>query len=415
MLSEYTRSIQENVLSDVASPMLQAAPAALGTIARFASAYGSGRKTVPIAPRVRRFMVQSGARDLVPDERVAVCLRRVIPVRFGSDGRPLVDRPPGVAVLYSPAQKAAHFGGLQVCGSVWMCAVCAARISEVRRLELAEAIKAWGGQIVLATFTLQHKASDALVSLLDGLQDAMRKMRSGRAWMSFQERYGMVGSIRALEITDGVNGFHPHQHVLFFVAGGIDLEVFTTELRDRWGASVAKVGRYASPQWGLDVQAADAKIADYVAKYGREPKWTMAHELAKAVSKRGRRDGLTMMDLLESYVVLGDVAAGQRWREYAITFKGRKQLVYSKGLRALLGLVVEVKTDEEIVEEVVEDAVILAELDLAAWRIVLANDARAELLDVASSGDPALVLSFLSSLGVDLKEMRRWGLARIGG
>jgi hypothetical protein len=336
-------------------------------------------------------MVQSGARELMPDERVAVCLRRPIPgAAF-------------VSVLYSPAQKAAHFGGLQVCGSVWMCPVCAARISEVRRLEVAEAIKAWGGQIVLATFTLQHKASDVLVGLLEDLQGAVRKMRSGRAWMSFQERYGMVGSIRALEITDGVNGFHPHQHVLFFVAGGIDLEAFTHELRDRWGASVAKVGRYASLRWGLEVQAANADIADYVAKFGREPKWTTAHELAKAVSKRGRRDGLTMLDLLESYVVLGSVSAGQRWQEYARVFKGRKQLVWSKGLRVLLGLAVEERTDEEIVEDAVEDAVVLAQLDLAAWRIVLASDARAELLDVASSGDAEKVYLFLRCLGVCLR------------
>jgi hypothetical protein len=327
----------------------------------------------------------------MPNERVAVCLRRPIP---GASF---------VSVLYSPAQQAAHYGGLQVCGSVWMCAVCAARISEVRRLELTEAIKAWGGQLVLCTFTLQHKASDAVGSLLDDLQGAVRKMRSCRAWKAFQERYGMVGSVRALENTYGVNGHHPHQHVLFFVAGGIDLEAFTQELRDRWGASVAKVGRYASPRWGLDVQAADADIADYVAKYGREPKWTTAHELAKAVSKRGRRDGLTMMDLLESYVVLGDRASGQHWREYALAFKGRKQLFWSKGLRALLGLVVEEKDDQEIVEEIVEDAVILAQLDLAAWRIVLANDVRGELLDVASSGDAEKVRLFLGSLGVRLQ------------
>jgi hypothetical protein len=228
-------------------------------------------------------------------------------------------------------------------------------------------------------------------------------MRSCRAWKVFQERYGVVGSIRALENTYGVNGHHPHQHVLFFVAGGIDLDAFGRELRDRWGASVAKVGRYASPRWGLDVQAADVKIADYVAKFGRESQWTTAHELAKAVSKRGRGDGMTMMDLLESYVVLGDVASGQRWREYALAFKGRKQLFWSKGLRALLGLVVEQKDDQEIVEAIVEDAVILAQLDLAAWRIVLANDARAELLDVASSGDAEKVRLFLVVMGIDVR------------
>jgi hypothetical protein len=335
-------------------------------------------------------MLQSGARDLLPNERVAVCLRHLIP------------GVPGVSVLCSPRQKAAHYDGLQVCGSVWFCPVCGAKISERRRVELSQGIASWGGQMVMATFTLQHMAADALVPLLDGLQEAMRKMRSGRRWMAFQEQHGVAGTVRALENTHGESGFHPHQHVLFFVAPGVDVDVFSNQLRERWLASVAKVGRYASPRWGLHVTAASADIAAYVAKWGKEPKWTSAHELAKAGSKRGRGDSRTMLDLLEAYVVLGDAEAGRRWREYAEAFKGRKQLVYSNGLRALLGLIAEEKTDEEVAAEVVEDAVVLAVLDLAAWRVVLGNDARAELLTVASSGDRALVRSFLSGLGVEL-------------
>jgi hypothetical protein len=337
-------------------------------------------------------MLQSGARDLLPNERVSSCLRRVIP------------GVPGVSVLYSPRQKAAHYGGLMVCGSVWMCPVCAAKISELRRKELSTGIAAWGGQIVMATFTLQHTAADALVPLLEGLQDAMRKLRGGRAWVKFRERHGMSGSVTALENTDGEkNGFHPHQHVLFFVAGGVDVDVFEQQLRDRWLASVAKVGRYASPEWGLHVTAASADISAYVAKWGKEPKWTAAHELAKAGSKHGRAGRVTMLDLLESFVVDGDLRAGARWREYALAFKGRNQLVYSPGLRALLGLIADEKTDEELVEESVEDAVELALVDMAAWRVVLANDARAELLNVASSGDPVQVRSFLLCLGVELE------------
>jgi hypothetical protein len=296
-----------------------------------------------------------------------------------------------------------------VCGSVWACPVCSAKISERRREELSAATAAWAGQLVLCTFTLQHSAADGLSGLLDDLQGAIRKMRSGRAWMSFQDRHGVAGTIRALEVTDGVHGFHPHQHVLFFVGAGVDLDAFTRELRDRWLASVSKVGRYASPRWGLDVRSSDAQIAEYVAKWGKEPKWTTAHELAKSVSKRGRRDGLTMLQLLESFVVYGeagwaDVGFGRRWREYAVAFKGKKQLVWSKGLRALLGLVVEEKTDQQLVEEVVEDAVCLALIDLAGWRIVLANDARGELLDVASTGDAGEVRRFLLGLGVEVND-----------
>jgi hypothetical protein len=205
-----------------------------------------------------------------------------------------------------------------------------------------------------------------------------------------------------LENTSGDNGHHPHQHILGFLRGGVDVDAFTSELRDLWLGAVARVGRYASPRWGIHVEHTDAKIADYVAKVGKEPKWTAAHELTKSWNKRGGDDHFSMAQLLEIYVIAGDGEAGRRWREYALAFKGRKQLVWSDGLRALL-LPVELqeeKEDEDIVNASVEEAVFLARLDLAAWRVVLAVDARFELLQAAGSGDVGEIRRFLLSLGI---------------
>lgn len=372
-------------------PRQQAAPAALGTLAKFASAYGKPGQTVAIQPRVRRFMLQAGARDLLPDERVAFCLRRPIP------GVASVD------VLHSPAQQSAHYGGLMVCANLWACPVCAVKASERRREELSGGIAAWDGQIIMVTLTLQHTASDDPVTLVDDLQEGKRRLCSGRGYQSFKRVHGVAGTVVALECTYNFgNGFHPHQHILFFVSGLVNVDCFAEELRTMWPSAVAKVGRYASPQWGIHVTAASEDVAAYVAKWGREPKWTPSHEMAKASSKRGRGDSFSMWGLLENYTVLGDEEAGARFREYVHAFRGRSQLRYSPGLRAVLGLAVEEKTDQEIVEEAVEDAVVLAQLDLVAWRVVLANDVRAELLNVANSGDPELVRSFLLSLGVQL-------------
>jgi hypothetical protein len=255
----------------------------------------------------------------------------------------------------------------------------------------------------MVTLTLQHTLSDDPVMLVNDLQEGKRRLCSGRAYQGFKGVHGVVGTVVALECTYSFgNGFHPHQHILFFVSGLVDVDRFEDELRAMWPSAVAKVGRYASPKWGIHVTAASVDVAAYVAKWGKEPKWTTAHEMAKASSKRGRGDSLSMWELLENYTVLDDQECGDRFREYVHAFKGRSQLRYSKGLRALLGLAVEEKTDQEIVEEVVEDAVVLAQLDLAAWRVVLANDARAELLNVAKLGDPAEVRSFLLRLGVEL-------------
>ena len=386
------------------TPSEEAAPAALGTVARFVSTPQILRASLAsvdaAAPGARRFMRQAAARELVPEERVAVCLRRPIP---GA---------PGVELWRDPKHQAAHYKQLQVCGSVWMCAVCAARISEIRRQELSTAIKGWGGQIVFITLTLQHTVADELSGLLEALQEAARKMRQGRKWRELEERYGVefesrgnmrrrIGTIRALENTSGDHGHHPHQHILGFLRGGVDVQAFTRELRALWLAAVAKVGRYASPAWGIKVEHTDAAIADYVAKFGKEPKWTAAHEMAKGASKAARGEGYSMAGLLELYVVAGDGEAGRRWREYAQAFKGRKQLVWSDGLRALLLPADQVEqTDEEIVNAPVEEAVFLAMLDLAAWRVVLAVDARFELLQAASSGDVGEIRRFLFSIGV---------------
>ena len=107
-----------------------------------------------------------------------------------------------------------------------------------------------------------------------------------------------------------------------------------------------------------------------------------------------------MQGLLEVYAIASEGEAGRRWQEYARCFKGKKQLVWSDGLRALLLPGQQEKSDEEIVNAQEEESVLLATLDLSAWRIILANDARFELLQVASSGDLGSIRLFLSTLGI---------------
>jgi hypothetical protein len=250
---------------------------------------------------------------------------------------------------------------------------------------------------MLVTFTLAHDASDNLNVVFTALKRARKLLVSGRASIAFRDQWGIVGSVRALELTHGVNGWHPHLHVLYFFNQEVPILPFEAAIKSRWSECVQSAGRYASWDHGCDVRFSDSDISAYIAKWGTEPSWTTAHEMTKAVTKTGRRKGRTPAQLLADYLA-GDKDAGRLWLQYAVNFKGERQLYWSKGLRDLLGLDWE-KTDEEIADEQPEIAIVLASLTMGAWRVVLAKDARGELLAKAASGDPAEVEAFIHSLG----------------
>ena len=358
----------------------------LGTYAKSASA--SGGQHLAEASLVRRYALQSAARELLPGEkRLQGCVRWL--------------HSSTVQLLHVPRHQVGAFGGLQHCGSVWQCPVCSAKISERRRQDLAEGVERWqqrGGVVLLVTYTVRHHRADDLKSTLKGLLAARRRLLSCRWADGFTTRYGIVGRIRALEVTHGENGWHPHVHELVFLEGDVDRDAFLSELREQWSAQVLKVGLKGVNSHGVDVRFADLSVGDYVAKFGRERTWGPEHELTKSAAKVGKQGNRGPIGLLADYLA-GDDRAGALWREYAQVFKGSRQLTWSRGLRGLLGFDQE-QTDEEIAAELREDAELLEELSREEWQAVLGNDARAELLQVLGSGSVIRVREFLGSLGV---------------
>lgn len=338
--------------------------------------------------RVYRWALQSAARQLLPKERVTWCFRRVVPGKTGVD------------VLHSPSVKRAHYRNLMICASLWICPVCASKISERRRVELTHAIEnAKGMRVALVTFTMHHERRDKLTSLLDDLLASFRKLKAGRQWQRVESQFGVVGSVRALEVTHWLNGWHCHLHVLFFFPKDADLDKLRSVMSERWRAVLAENGRTADDEHGVDVSTRDGDVARYVAKYGHEPtkaRWNIEHEVVKASSKIGAYDHRTPFQILGDYMA-GDKRSGYLFKEYAAAFKGKRQLVWSRGLRAALRIGKE-ETDEEIAKRFEQDAVVLATLSLEQWKVILANDARAEVLEVASSGDAGKLLDYVHSL-----------------
>ncbi len=330
-----------------------------------------------------RFAMQRAAYELIPNERIKVCLRY---------HRPDVNR---INVMRSKTSKKAHYSGLMTCGSVWHCPICAARISEQRRQELTRSMLNWTGGNFMVTYTASHKVTTPLRDILEAVVEGVRSFKSGRRFQEIKSLYGWVGSVKALEVTYGANGWHPHVHELVFATNALseaELDRIEVELSTHWLGVLGRRGWVASTEHGLKVSDDKFDLARYVSKFGHEPKmtiddwknkWSLAHEITKQVVKKSRtREGRTPMQLLADYLV-DDFEAGEVWREYAKVFKGRKQLTWSNGMRKLLALGDEIP-DEEIANEADDGYEVYASITLEQWRVILASESRAEILKNAA-------------------------------
>jgi len=310
-----------------------------------------------------------------------------------------------VEVYHHAEFAAASYGGLQTCGSVHVCPVCSSKIAERRKIEVTAGLTTWadrGGGFVLATFTLRHELGDSLTRVAAALNGAYREIKRSKAWASFERRYGVIGSIAAREYTHGRHGWHPHLHVVFFTRGGLtarEIRQLESWLAQRWASAVGRLGGFASLDHAVTCRRGARNDADYVTKAGRS--WSLGDELVKSNSKGGRRGSRSVPQLLGA-AGRGDELAGRLFQEYAHWTYRTNALVWSRGLRAALGLVVEEKTDEEIAGELLEGARLLVVLEREQWRVILAHDARAEVLLVASAGDVGRVAGFLAQFGIDL-------------
>jgi len=330
--------------------------------------------------RRKRWRLQTVASKLLPDMRVANCYRRV------RDGGSMVE------IRYNSSNKRAFYHGLMTCGSVWTCPVCSAKITEARRVELTQAVEEWSGTLFMVTITLQHTHADKLKSLLTALKDSWRRLKMGRWWLRMRDKYGLAHYVSSTEVTFGNNGWHPHIHALFFSTlpeDELDMDKLQAELTARYTALLAKHGMYASDFYGIDVRLGDEHAGQYASKYGLE------RELTKSIGKNGR-SGYSPFQLLELYRD-GDKRAGALFQEYARVFFGARQLFWSRGARAELGLDEE-RSDEELAdaEEYQDDEVItLLSLTSDEYKRIAVADIRGEVLEIASSGDVAYLLRYL--------------------
>jgi len=290
-----------------------------------------------------------------------------------------------------------HFQGLQTCALPWLCAVCSPKIAERRSAEIESAMtvcRAQGGQVLMPTFTVPHGRQDALCDTLDLIKKALRAMASWTPYRQLQDRLGVVGRIIATEITHGeANGWHPHFHELwFFDRAGVDVVKLEADLFGMWRKACTKFGLGApSRRHGVVVQDG-SKAAHYVSKMGNK-EWTLADEISKASSKSGRKGSRSAWELLDCMV---DPNASPQhhkraeglFREYAEATKGRRQLVWSPGLKKRYAIAE--MNDEELCAQTEEDAILIAQIPLDAWRAIRLQKMQVHILNAVQFGAQAV-------------------------
>lgn len=324
-----------------------------------------------------RFKLLDSARKILDGERTQHCFYN------------RVDKNDGVGVTFNKFRNKANYTNVMRCANAWGCPVCAAIISEHRKCEVKEAMDWWkkqGGSVLLLTLTVPHYSDTDIKQLKKDLKRAYGKFFKGvRASKDMFERWQIKHYISCFEITHGINGFHPHYHVLLFVPyslGKQSLPGIKEDMYKVWKDCCLKVGLdEPSEKHGLDLQAGNEAGA-YVAKWGLE------HEMTKGHIKKGKENNRTPFDILRSYTDFENQADSNLFKLYYFAFKGTRQLNWSKGLKKLVSKAEE-KTDQEIVDDTENVAEMLFKLDIEMWHAVRKQKKQGELL-VAVAEDQTL-------------------------
>lgn len=323
----------------------------------------------------------------------------------------------GVTTALDMRGKGSHLG-LMHCGLIWVCPVCSAKIRAVRADTLAEGSAAWceaGHAVALVTLTIRHYARERLRDLVKKVAAAWRRAFTGRPWKTMQDRYGITGYARAMEVTHGeANGWHVHFHVLMFTERRWSqdrADAFRGEAAARWADACQAVGAYRpSDERGVRVDvlgkgADPSDMARYVMK-GQDGK-RAAFELADPDTKRGKHGHRTPFEILAAFVATADADDLDLWHAYEEAMTGQRALVWSRGMRDRLAELVELddRTDAEIVEEEAEGMLPVALIPAETWKghVVRHRGRALALLHAAEDGGQPALRALVASWGL------QWG------
>jgi len=293
----------------------------------------------------------------------------------------------GSCVTVDFNENNAFYMNLQTCGSVWTCPVCASKIQEKRRKEIAQAIDYFyqnKKQSAMVTFTFPHSKNQSLEELLKKQSEALKLFRQGNVWTLFKNRIDFAGLIRALEITHGRNGWHPHTHELWFIDKNTKLKGIQDFITERWLDCCYKVGLLTKDKFKAFKDNAvnikmNCKASNYLAKQDSAINWGIDRELAKSANK-GNGKGKNPFEFLAE-----DNTFNQNlFIEFSQAVKGKSQLFWSHGLKEKIGIK-DIKDEEIAEEEIIEEVEKIqpkpVNFTYEQWKAILKKEYRAQVLN----------------------------------
>jgi hypothetical protein len=292
----------------------------------------------------------------------------------------------------------ASWSGISVCGSVWTCPVCSTKIQKSRRDEVQKALKAHranGGVAILANFTFSHSKLDKLADLMPAFAKAQSRLKASRAYARIKNTLGLVGTIKATELTHGKNGWHPHTHEIWFLSETPtpeQLDQVEAELFDAWATrcEAAGLGR-PNRQHGVKLVYRDSEDGDAVGAY--MTKW--GDELTGHIAKKAN-GGRSPWQILESISEEWTVKDSALWKEYAAATKGRAMLYWTPGLKAWFEI--DEKTDQELADEEPPEVADQVQVTRAEFYAVVRSRMQAQVLDVMELLGPDACLEFVQKI-----------------
>jgi len=299
------------------------------------------------------------------------------------------------------------FSGLETCGNVWTCPVCALKITYNRAANVANILhniqKTKLFSIGFLTLTIRHTYKDSLKQVKNDILQAYRKFTKSRKYLKLCQIYDIKGNIRSLEIKfSKKTGWHPHLHILYVsTQKPIRLEIFAETFILYFLKEMKEKSQIQGQKY---IPVYDFKgIETYLTK------WKAADEICKGHTKeKSGGESFTPFEMLNFITENKHKPEKQaevmifkrKFKEYATETKGARQISISTDIKQYSTDIDFNKTDEEIANEKQNETEIILKMDIQVFKQINKYGLQAEVINILQYESKENLIYFLEEFGI---------------